>query len=612
MTINFHKKTGRPSSVAKGHSDVWFSTLGLYVSDNSGKPRLISSSTSAGTTTPVGNPGEANRLYFNTTTRKHYISTDTKWLEIPTSGIPGSGTGGGNAFNVMIDDAGNWYTSNDVEGALGEIGERLPHIFGDGLLPTYGGNTLQIKTASEYLLNATATNKPTTKEGWILTRKSANGDNYGITVDKDGVLHTRVNGLFFKLAAQKSLDAAVSKINGDMANFEANLKNWKIKDLNETSGGLVSVFKNANGIYSVGLSNSGKAALNKVINSEFVKKTGDSMTGNLTVRGQDGTGIVFVKNKAETTYGGLRAGDNGMGIYDYKNQRHVFSNYTSGSTYIYGYGKTVSKFIVEHKIDFESSAGQGTSYPFVFRAKGTNSPVFIEGSHSRHLFGGNTSKGISYIDTASASGKAQELHFGVIGGAKLPLVRFRANTVHVEGKFTSLTGIHIGTNPDSSDGAGPGNNTGAKVYLFPYRHNGSVGQRRRYAAIGYSATDHTVTFHSAERLPGMGHTGYNQVKIVAGGYITKSSEIYKDIHGEFEVPVLESIKKMKPYVFNYKGSPKAELGFILERNVPKILQEGGEEIDGKGLNAYSLVAYLWKGVQELTEKIEELEKKVLN
>ena len=610
MTINFHKKTGRPSNVAKGHSDVWFSTLGLYVSDNSGKPRLISSSTSAGTTTPVGNPGEANRLYFNTTTRKHYISTDTKWLEIPTSGIPGSGTGGGNASNVMIDDAGNWYTSNDVEGTLGEIGERLPHIFGDGLLPTYGGNTLQIKTASEYLLNATATNKPSTTTSWLTSRKASNGDIYGLAIDKNGDAFSRVNSSFVKLARRTEIDSANQAIANLSSKFTKDMLAWKVKTLGAGYG--LAIESNAWGAYKVHLTPPTQNAINLVNNNTYVKKNGDTMTSNLTVVGGVDEGAVLVRDRNLTNYIGLWATKSGMGIWDYGRNRPLIHSYNNGSTYIYGYGKTVSKFIVEHKIDFESSAGQGTSYPFVFRAKGTNSPVFIEGSHSRHLFGGNTSKGVSYIDTASASGKAQELHFGVIGGAKLPLVRFRANTVHVEGKFTSLTGIHIGTNPDSSDGAGPGNNTGAKVYLFPYRHNGSVEQRRRYAGIGYSATDHTVTFHSAERLPGMGSTGYNQVKIVAGGYITKSSEVYKDIHGEFEVPVLESIKKMKPYVFNYKGSPKAELGFILERNVPKILQEGGEEIDGKGLNAYSLVAYLWKGVQELTEKIEELEKKVLN
>ena len=78
MTINFHKKTGKPTNVTKGHSAVWFSNLGLYVADNNGAPRLITAGTSSGTTTPVGVPSEPNMLYFNEVTKKHFISTKEK------------------------------------------------------------------------------------------------------------------------------------------------------------------------------------------------------------------------------------------------------------------------------------------------------------------------------------------------------------------------------------------------------------------------------------------------------------------------------------------------------------------------------------------------------
>ena len=69
--INFHKKTGKPASVQKGHEDVWFSTTGLYVSDNKGAPRLITAATTKGSSMPVGVPPEPNILYFNQSTRKH-------------------------------------------------------------------------------------------------------------------------------------------------------------------------------------------------------------------------------------------------------------------------------------------------------------------------------------------------------------------------------------------------------------------------------------------------------------------------------------------------------------------------------------------------------------
>lgn len=602
--INFHKKTGRPVSVQKGHEDVWFSTTGLYASANDGSARLITAATLTGNSVPVGVPVEPNMLYFNKTTRKHYISTDQKWIEIPTAGIPGSGTGGGNASNVMIADAGNWYTSNDVEGALAEVGERLPHLLGTGLLPNYGANTYDIKTGSEYLLNTTATNKPSSVASWMISRKSSTGDMYGLAVDKNGQVFSRVNNSFTQLARNADLDSAnnaISALNSSLA------ANWKVKDI--AAGLFTTAAADANGVYTVGLNTEARNLLNGVKNGNYVKKAGDTMTGSLTVRSATGTGIVYVRDATDTNHAGLRAGDDGAGLYDYKRGRNIIANYNSGSTYLFGYGKTTSVFRVEHKLNFETSRTDALGYAFEMHARGVNHVLYAQGKNSRHLFGGNN-RG-AYIATAGPTGAKANLTFEHLGGGILPAVKFETTVLHSTTRITTGSGVHIGSNETGSGGIAGEERSGAKLHLFPYSHNGSKDQRRRYASIGFDARQDLVTIDTADRrwdLPA-GYANGKQARVAAGAFIVRSSETVKDVHGEFTENVLETVKKVKPYIYNYKGSPeKPELGFIVERGVPTLLQEG--KGDDRGLNSYSLVAYLWKAVQELTEKVEKLEEQV--
>lgn len=600
--INFHKKTGRPASVQKGHEDVWFSTTGLYASANDGSARLITAATLTGNSVPVGVPVEPNMLYFNKTTRKHYISTDQKWVEIPTAGIPGSGIGGGNASNVMIADAGNWYTSNDVEGALSEIGDRLPHLLGTGLLPNYGANTYDIKTGSEYLLNTTATNKPSSATSWMISRKSSTGDMYGLAVDKNGQVFSRVNNSFTQLARKADLDTTnnvISALNSSLA------ANWKVKDIR--AGLFTTVAAGSNGVYTVGLNTEAQNLLNGVKNGNYIRKSGDTTTGNLTVR-SNGTGVLFVRDATDTNYTGLRAGDNGSGLYDYKRGRNIIANYNSGSTYVCGYGKTTSRFMVEHKLNFETKRTDG-GYAFEMLAKGIHNVLYLQSKNSRHLFGGNN-RG-AYISTSGQTGARANLTFDHIGGGSIPNVKFDTIALHSTTRITTGSGVHIGANETGSGGISGKERAGAKLYLFPYSHNGSSRQRRRYASIGFDARTDLVKITTADRRWDLsaGYANYRQARVAAGAFIVRSSESVKDIHGEFTENVLETVKTVKPYIYNYKGSPeKSELGFIVERGVPTLLQEG--KGDDRGLNSYSLVAYLWKAVQELTEKVEKLEEQV--
>lgn len=602
--INFHKKTGIPSKVQAGHEDIWFSTEGIYVSANTGNPTMITAATRTGEATPTGVPLEPNILYFNTKTRKHYISTDQKWLEIPTNGIPGSsgGSGSGNAGNVMITDPGNWYTSNDVEGALGEIGEKLPYLLGDGLLPNYGNKVTDIKEASEYYLTQTATQKPSEVPAWLLTRKASNNELYGIAVDKNGILFSRVGAKFTKMATYSDINS----LSGDMGqlkkDLDVKLAAYKIKDIN--AGPYIKVDKNPNGIYNISLSDDGVSILTK----DYLKKTGDTATGNITIAHNNGTAVFFGKDSTKTNYAGFRVGQTSYGIYDYGRGQKFIEKKNDGAFLMYGKGKKYSHLTMDYGLDFYSNKPvAGGEAPFVFhREKSLGIIAKFKTTKGQTIIGATSS--YNYLDVADEKGRKRPLKLGKIGGGQIPSLRVEANVLYANHDLSVKHNLWIGgSEKGDSPYSGPAN-VGTKLYLFPFEHNGSTSQRWTYVGIGWNASKNYVNFHKARKYANGTISHIGPVRVKAAGFIVASSESYKDIHGEFETPVLESIKKMKPYVYNYKNNSKTELGFVLERNVPKILQEGAPG-EG-GLNSYSLVAYLWKGVQELTAKVEALEAKI--
>lgn len=611
--INFHKKTGKPAKVQSGHEDVWFSTSGLYVSDNAGNPKLITASTATGTTTPVGVPAEPNMLYFNSTTRKSYISTNDKWLEIPTSAIPGSGSGGGgNAGNVMITDAGNWYTSNDVEGALNEIGEAIPHLLGTKLLPNYGDNVNNINTSSEHFLTATATNKPSTQTGWAINRRTTGSQTYGFVVDTAGNAFTRVGTTYRQLALDTQIATLDTRINNLSSSTNSTLSGYKIKELNAGNG--LTVTKGSNGTYTVASNADTQNLLNQVKNGAFLKKTGDTATGNMTINNPHTTAIYYGRDSTNTNYAGFRVGQEGFGIYDYGRGQTFLRKLSAGNFEINGHGKNnISNIRVEHKLNFSTTRTDG-GYGFEFHhTKSPGAAAVIYGKSANGEFGIGSTPTWNYFDVGDGKGgrgAGKGLRIGRLGGGNIPWLRLDVETVYANWSFSAASGLHIGSNLDASGPVAGNARVGAKIYFYPYDHDGSWTQRQTYVGLGWNAKQDIFTFHRARKnnKVAAGYDSYGQVKIRAGGFVVASSEEYKDIHGQFEVNVLDDIKEMKPYLYNYKNSSKTELGFVFERKVPKLLQEGkpGEG----GLNTYALVTYLWKGVQELTEKVETLERRL--
>lgn len=611
--INFHKKTGKPANVQKGHEDVWFSTTGLYVSDNNGAPRLITAATLKGNSVPVGVPTEPNMLYYNQSTRKHYISTDQKWVEIPTAGIPGSGSTSGNASGIMLDDAGNWYTSNDVEGALAEIGERMPHLLGSGLLPNYGSNTFDIRTASEYLLNTTATNKPSGTTSWLTSRKASTGDIYGLAVDKNGDLFSRVNNTFTQMVRKSEFDT----VNNKLASLTSSVNNfgttWKVKNI--VAGKYISV-SSSGGTYTVGLSSDAQSLLQSLLNSvnstrPYVEKSGDTMTGPLRMRA--GVGVSsFIQLSSTNSVNNFSLMDDPKGgtiQYDEDPTRFAFNGpriaFRDNKR-----GKDVFSYYPDGSLDLNStnrlwvrSAGflrlETTSKNAVAIFSKHKDVVFLKGPNGSITIGtGNL--GYNFINSFSGrlSG-ARSFFIGTADYREIPEFWVKASRIKLDGRVHVSDSVNIGFDPKTYLGTA-GDNC---IRMYTNKFGVSDGNSNKvYAALYWDYKTRNFVF-STFFNDGRGGV---PIYVNAHGFRSRSSIKYKNVIGEFEANALDKIMDAKVYNYTLKGDPSnsKRIGLIIEKGAPK------EVVDEDTVDNYSMISMLWKGVQELTEELNTLKEKM--
>lgn len=614
--INFHKKTGKPANVQRGHEDVWFSTTGLYVSDNNGAPRLITAATIKGNSVPVGVPTEPNMLYYNQSTRKHYISTDQKWVEIPTAGIPGSGSTSGNASGIMLDDAGNWYTSNDVEGALAEIGEKFPHLLGSGLLPNYGSNTFDIRAASEYLLNTTATNKPSGAMAWLMSRKASTSDVYGFAVDKNGDLFSRVNNSFTRMARKSELDSQVSAINSKLEKLTSTTNNfasaWKVKNI--VNGKYIAV-SSSGGTYTIGLDAEAQKLLNSVKNipgsSTFVRRSGDSMTGPL--RMQAGAGVnSFIQLSStnsvnnfslmDDTKGGSIVVDedptgfttNGprIAFKDNKRGKDVFSYYPDGSLDLNSTNRlwVRSAGFLRLETTSKNAVAIFSKHKDVVFLKGPNGSITI----------GTGNLGYNFINSFSGrlSG-ARPFFIGTADYNPIPEFWVRAGMIKLDGRVFASDSVNIGFNTKTNMGTA-GDNC---IRMYTNKFGVSDGNSNKvFAALYWDYKTRNFVF-STFFNDGRGGV---PIYVNAHGFRSRSSIKYKNVIGEFQTNALDKIMGAKVYNYTLKGDPSnsKRIGLIIEKGAPR------EVVDGDTVDNYSMISMLWKGVQELTEELNTLKEKM--
>ena len=612
--INFHKKTGKPDNVQRGHEDVWFSTTGLYVSDNNGAPRLITAATLKGNSVPVGVPTEPNMLYYNQSTRKHYISTDQKWVEIPTAGIPGSGSTSGNASGIMLDDAGNWYTSNDVEGALAEIGERFPHLLGSGLLPNYGSNTFDIRAASEYLLNTTATNKPSGAMAWLISRKASTNDVYGLAVDKNGDLFSRVNNSFTRMARKSELDSQVNTINDKIASLTDTTNNfasvWKVKNI--VNGKYIAV-NSSGGTYTIGLDAEAQNLLNSVGSSTFVRRAGDTMTGPLRI--EAGAGVSsFIQLSSTNSVNNFSLMDDPKGgaiQYDKADESNFAFNGPRISFRDNKRGKDVISYYPNSSLDLNADTRLWARSAGYFRLETTNpnysvdvmtkakDVLFLKGPHgSMHI--GTGAMGYNFINSYSGRGTgARPFFIGTADYREIPEFWVKASRINLDGRVHVSDSVNIGFDPKTYLGTA-GDNC---IRMYTNKFGVSDGNSNKvYAALYWDYKTRNFVF-STFFNDGRGGV---PIYVNAHGFRSRSSIKYKNVIGEFQANALDKIMSAKVYNYTLKGDPSnsERIGLIIEKDAPK------EVVDGDTVDNYSMISMLWKGVQELTEELNTLKEKM--
>jgi len=104
---------------------------------------------------------------------------------------------------------------------------------------------------------------------------------------------------------------------------------------------------------------------------------------------------------------------------------------------------------------------------------------------------------------------------------------------------------------------------------------------------------------------GPGNSGWGNVY---GNWVAPSSEAYKKDITVFDDSALSYIHSVKPVLYQYKEQDESEpytLGLIAEES-PAIIQGA----NGKGVNAYSMITLLWKAMQEIDGKVENINRRI--
>lgn len=626
--INFHKINGKPSNQGAGTEHIWFSSPnGIYVAQNDGKPRLVSPGLQVGTTTPVGKPSEPGIFYYNSATRKHYISNDQSWTEIGVSGIPGSGSGNGNmAGDILINDNANYYTSIDVEGALSEIAEKFPWYFGSMQLADWTKDKTALRESAEKYITSTATGFP--KTGWLINRKASNGNYYGLEVGENGELYTKKNDTFTQMANKGDVDTAVKNLTQAINNLNTTAGSWSLKagehiviSGNSVSGGqTIGVDPN----FSKSIMDKVNGAINAMSGS-YVRRSGDTMSGQLTMNNSYGNSVIQIGTYSrmqmlEQRGGSAPSSDANLGIVgDYQNpQFHIRDNKWGHDVMSYypdkgvlairsNGGMHIANKTHGGKITFSNNATSG--FPFEFRTTQSKSATFNHLETGQRLSIWGDTKG-SWI-TADGGNRASNLYFSMNSGAWLREFGVRSNWSYTTRHLSAGAMMAVGMDPNSQWGTEGDYRKWIHLRIYPYSVTQAADSTNYFAIMRYNQKNNTLEFAQGvtSRVPGAGTINLGtqpneSITLRAAKFYTASAEKYKQNIRPLEDGALAGVMNTKPYTYNLKGQDTRSLGLVIERNAPKeIVSETRDSID-----TYAMTAYLWKAVQELAEKVEKLSK----
>lgn len=632
--IEFNKIVGIPDDVDAGEERVWFTDSGLiYVADNMGHPTRFGSGFMQGETIPIGKPPASGILYFCSGNGQYYLSDPTRWIVLNTEPKAGGGSGGGSGYasGVFLTDAGNHFTSTEVEGALQEIGATFTQMLGDQELKPLNSNLLSFTGAGERLVSTNVPNSPTPLSSWLNQRFSG-GRTYGLMVADNGDAFTRHGNNFTKLATESDLQEAIEEMGADIGDAVKALDGLKIlEDPGIIISGTTGLLKESP---RIGLDmNVITKKVTELINASIIKNPVPEPTPtNPTPTPTPTLGFV-------PTIGGTMTGDLTI---DKTTPQLILDNALSGHKYAIGGTSASGSFYIKdmaNNLDlirydavskklklsnYENANGIQALGPF--QVANTTNPrvpngpneslfaLYVDGSNGNHaIFRG--ANGATLIREDQSSNLIQSTNSAYTGSRNFYIGGYKGDTMNefkvaaAEARFTQNVNIS-NTLSVGVDQSGPYGliNSNNKIIVYPRNKKSSEDHamaRRFMAQMSYDRAGDTFEFKGYKTNTNNTNWEEAPLNVSAIKFVNRSSEKFKENIEEFQESGLDLVKKIQTYTYNFKikDKDKKDLGFIIERGVPDIAIEE----DGNSIDSYAMVSILWKAVQELNAKVEELE-----
>lgn len=605
--IEFQKIVGLPKDVDPGEERVWYTDSGLtYVADNAGHPTRFGAGYHQGSTVPVGKPPAAGILYFCTGNGEYYLSNLTEWIVLNTETKTGGGGNAGYAGGVFITDLGNYYTSNEVEGALQEVGAAFPHLMGSRTLQPINTNLFAFDTAGERRVNANVQNSPTPLTSWLNQRQGSDGKTYGMMIAENGDAWTRHGDNFTQLASYGDLQDAIEEMGGEIGGAIGDIKGIKVR-----SGLGVSV--SGSGL----LSNSPVISLKtneiaQMLDSysafPFVRNTGDEMTGDLSIESNTPSVYLRAEIAGRSTLDTVRFFNSSIsgyaGLRDDSGNRSFLNYRKSDGSIDLNTGPTSSGVVLNGRLTVNRPNGQSDRGIVVNTGKGHYIGAFANDIGQISLL---SQANANYIesDDNTPQHKPRDLIISSRYVKNLNNFKVLANDARFSNRVIAGGGMFLGMDEDHY-GRLDFNN---KLYLFPYEYNTSQSAataRKYYSHIGYSQRSSTLYMRSFVKNLAVSASAYKEVALNVSGskFLTRSSEKYKEDIELFDQDALSIVEGTSAWSYKLKAdeSHRTNVGFILERGVPEFAIED----DGNSIDSYAMIAVLWKAVQELNQKVKEL------
>lgn len=631
--IKFHKIAGLPKDQEPNQEHMWFTSEGsIHVTDNDGHPVQMGMGFKNVPSIPSGIPPSAGLLRYCTANRKYYFSTEVEWRELMTESRPGSQGGPGYAGGVLLADSANYFTSGDVEGALFEIAEAINPLLGQKNLRDFTGDVLKNKSPGEWRILAQATNKPSglATPAWHYQRKDKDGNVLGYIIGRDGTAYIRHGDAFTRLSNYQDIESLKTIVDG----IKGTVDNLVLKvgsGLKITDGGRIGKSPTLTLDMSV-FENEEEEGLG------FVQKTGDTMTGTLSINGQgefkmfsDSAAVMSLQtNVADGRMTQLVAkgadfkiSDPGTGISPMRwnaSEKRLYLNeldsdiLSSGqinSTSNWGKGVlTKGPFQVENytlgRIPFDSPSLQ-----FALYVDNKQPNIAIFRSDNAALAIRNQETGIRLESVTQGNDGTKNMVLSGWHGSNMNTFKVAANDARFLGSLFTSKGLSIGASHTDVYGTVDKDN---KILLYPRSAKSGMSTeeaRKHVVQMGFNLNTDTLELIGYKRTASSDAYGSwtaKNLNVSATKFQNTSSEVYKDNISETNINGLEILQTVDVYEYTFKADEEQDnnIGFIIERDVPEIaIGKGGKTID-----SYAMLAILWKATKELNEKVERLEAKL--